>query len=207
MKLFGKQDLIDAYNSGDTVVRSRIYDEYYYLVFRYVRGLTKTSEDAEDITSETFLKLNTKRRQFDNEENLKAFLLLSARNAFIDQQKNLTRRKNTELEMHRRIEPEAEYRMEMAEEETELLNRMRKAIYALPGKCRQIFILHFIDRLENEEIAARLRISGKTVFNQCTSAIKKLRLSLRKANYVVLPVFVASCYANWFPYFSFWQGI
>jgi RNA polymerase sigma-70 factor, ECF subfamily len=207
MKLFGKQDLIGAYNRGEKGALSRIYDEYYHLVFRFVRRLTRSPEDAEDITSETFLKLNAKRRQFETEESLKAFLLRSARNAYIDQQKNLNRRKNTELEMHRRIEPETEHRMEMAEGEAELLNRVRKAIYALPAKCQQVFILHFIERLKNEEIAARLKISGKTVFNQCTSAIKKLRLSLRKVDYVVLPVFVASCYTNWLPYFSFWQGI
>jgi RNA polymerase sigma-70 factor (family 1) len=207
MKLFGKQDLIDAFNRGEKGALSRVYDEYYYLVFRFVRSLTKSSEDAEDVTSETFLKLNAKRRQFDNEKKLKAFLFLSARNAYLDQQKRRNRRKNTELEMHRRSIPETEHRMERAEEEAELLGRMRKAIYTLPGKCRQVFILHFIERLENEEIAARLKISAKTVSNHCTYAIKKLGLNLRNINYFVLPVFVASYSANCFLYFSFWQGI
>src|SRR5450432_2517012 len=115
MKLFGKQDLIDAFNRGEKGALSPVYDEYYYLVFRFVRSLTKSSEDAEDVTSETFLKLNAKRRQFDNEKKLKAFLFLSARNAYLDQQKSRNRRKNTELEMHRRSIPETEHRMERAE--------------------------------------------------------------------------------------------
>lgn len=49
------------------------------------------------------------------------------------------------------------------------------AINQLAPKCREIFLLSKQDELSNKEIADRLGISIKTVENQITIALKKLR--------------------------------
>ncbi|MBQ1885162.1 MAG: RNA polymerase sigma-70 factor, partial [Bacteroidales bacterium] len=48
----------------------------------------------------------------------------------------------------------------------------------LPEKCREIFIRSRFDNKKNSEIAAELGISEKTVENQMTIALKKLRAEL-----------------------------
>lgn len=48
----------------------------------------------------------------------------------------------------------------------------------LPGKCRQVFRLSRTEQLSNREIAQQLSISEKTVENQLTIALRKLRLVL-----------------------------
>ncbi|WP_109695676.1 RNA polymerase sigma factor [Chitinophaga deserti] len=48
----------------------------------------------------------------------------------------------------------------------------------LPGRCRDIFYLSRFEYLSNKEIAARLGISEKTVENQITIALKRLRMRL-----------------------------
>ncbi|WP_341833925.1 RNA polymerase sigma-70 factor [Chitinophaga pollutisoli] len=48
----------------------------------------------------------------------------------------------------------------------------------LPGRCRDIFYLSRFEYLSNKEIAARLGISEKTVENQLTIALKRLRMRL-----------------------------
>ena len=49
------------------------------------------------------------------------------------------------------------------------------AIEQLPDKCKAIFLLSKQQELSNKEIAERLGISVKTVENQMTIALKKLR--------------------------------
>ncbi len=49
------------------------------------------------------------------------------------------------------------------------------AIEQLPDKCREIFLLSKKEELSNKEIADRLGVSLKTVENQMTIALKKLR--------------------------------
>lgn len=57
----------------------------------------------------------------------------------------------------------------------ELQAIIQQAISELPEKCREIFRLSREGHLSNLEIAERLRISPKTVENQMTIALKKMR--------------------------------
>lgn len=49
----------------------------------------------------------------------------------------------------------------------------------LPGRCREIFHLSRYQYLSNREIAAKLGISEKTVENQITIALRRLRTTLK----------------------------
>ena len=55
---------------------------------------------------------------------------------------------------------------------------LKVAFDQLPPKCREIFLLSKQEELSNKEIADRLGISVKTVENQMTIALKKLREQL-----------------------------
>ena len=55
-----------------------------------------------------------------------------------------------------------------------------KAIDELPERCRHIFLMSKRDGLSNEEIAVELGLSVKTVKNQLTKALSRLRESLGK---------------------------
>ncbi|MGN6509367.1 MAG: RNA polymerase sigma-70 factor [Chitinophaga sp.] len=48
----------------------------------------------------------------------------------------------------------------------------------LPGRCKEVFLLSRNEYLSNREIAQRLGISEKTVENQITTALKRLRVKL-----------------------------
>lgn len=53
-----------------------------------------------------------------------------------------------------------------------------RAIDALPPKCREVFLLSKRDGLSGEEIAEAMDISVKTVRNQMTKALSRLRAVL-----------------------------
>jgi RNA polymerase sigma-70 factor (ECF subfamily) len=59
-------------------------------------------------------------------------------------------------------------------------------VSGLPDKCRLIYTLSREEHLSHKEIAARLNISTKTVENQLTIALRRLRHHLANADLVHL---------------------
>ena len=53
------------------------------------------------------------------------------------------------------------------------------AISRLPPKCREVFLLSYVENLSAKEISARLGISTSTVENQIHTALIRLRSSLK----------------------------
>ena len=62
--------------------------------------------------------------------------------------------------------------------EPDLLDNIKKAVENLPAKCKEIFCKSRFENKKNAEIASELGISEKTVENQMTIALKKLRTEL-----------------------------
>ena len=60
----------------------------------------------------------------------------------------------------------------------ELNNIIQQAIFDLPAKCRKIFMLSREGNLSNKEIAEQLDISIKTVENQITIALHRIRTNV-----------------------------
>ena len=61
----------------------------------------------------------------------------------------------------------------------ELLEKIEHAINTLPPKCKAIFVLNRYEELKYRQIAEHLNISIKTVENQMSIALDKLRKELR----------------------------
>lgn len=56
------------------------------------------------------------------------------------------------------------------------------AISKLPPKCREVFLLSYVEGLSNKEISARLNLSLSTVENHVHNALLRLRNMLRNLN-------------------------
>lgn len=67
---------------------------------------------------------------------------------------------------------------------------IQQAISHLPVKCREIFKLSREEHLSNQEIANRLRISVKTVENQMTIALRRIRNTIEPymINLLIVPI-------------------
>ncbi len=59
------------------------------------------------------------------------------------------------------------------------LDLMLASIDALPGKCREVFVLHRLQGLSHRDIAANLGITTKTVEKHMTTALKHLAVALQ----------------------------
>lgn len=72
--------------------------------------------------------------------------------------------------------------------ETELQEAIKRALDALPERCREVFIKSRIEGLKYKEISEELGISVNTVENHIVTALKKLRVELK--NYLPLLLFL-----------------
>jgi RNA polymerase sigma-70 factor (ECF subfamily) len=180
------KQLIDSatianFTKGKVKAFNLIFMIYYPVLVRFAANLIKDGEEAKDITTEIFLKLWKMHANFDSENNIKAFLYVSVRNAclnFLDAQ----RRREINLDNFRKVVEAEELQADnkYLELESDILIQLRKEVEKLPNKCKAVFKYKFYDGLETEEIAQRLKISKGTVHTQISRAFKLLKDRLLK---------------------------
>jgi RNA polymerase sigma-70 factor (ECF subfamily) len=69
-------------------------------------------------------------------------------------------------------------KIELEEDVTDLSKRINDTISGLPKRCQEIFRLSRVNNICNREIAERLNISQRSVENQISLALRKLRKEL-----------------------------
>jgi RNA polymerase sigma-70 factor (ECF subfamily) len=134
-----------------------LYCTYAADVYRFAYWLAGDSSDAEDITSETFVRAWVR---FDaiRTETLKAYLLKIARNIYLEQMRK--RRRQTRLEdNHSDPHPGPE---QLAEQHAEL-EMAQRLLLSLPEIDRTTFILRVQYDLPCAEIARVLELSVAAV--------------------------------------------
>jgi len=148
---------------------SLLYQRITYMVVRMVGD----EEDAKDILAEVFIKLWDKRTDFHSLSAMKSFLYIAARNRALDFLKIKKRRQTSKNSYAYWVDHPEEVSTLVLN--AELVAQLEREIQALPAKCREIVQLAYYEGLSSEQIARRLGISLQTVWNQKTTAMKRLR--------------------------------
>jgi RNA polymerase sigma-70 factor (ECF subfamily) len=130
-----------------------LYDAYAPDVYRFAFSLAGQRAEAEDITSETFVRAWA-RRDAIRTETLKAYLLAIARNAFLERRRKLRR----EVPLDETMTDPAAGPADRAESRLELM-RIERLLGDLPEIDRAAFVLRVRHGLPYEEIARVLDIS------------------------------------------------
>lgn len=171
-------------NSVDTNTFRELYQRYQPGLFFQAYALLQNQQEAEDMVSESFMKLWNARAQFESSGAAVNWLRITTRNACLD------------LLKHRKVVQHS--LTVLANDETakewyheDLLGELLKEIYTtveqLPEKSREVFKLRYIDGLKNEEIADQLGIRYQSVRNHLATALKILRLKLLDKDHL-LPI-------------------
>ena len=168
---------IDRFVEGDRHDFKHVYELYYSMVYAFVFSLVKTEAEAQDIVSDSFVKLWKLRTNFKNLNNIKGFLLITARNASFDYLRHLQRLRAAHKEiLHLSGEEEAKNEMIDAI----VFSELNRQIEGLPARCKEIFELLFFHKLTSSQVAQELKISRQTVLNQKANAVRLLRSALLK---------------------------
>lgn len=124
---------------------------------------------AEDIVEDAFMKAWQAIDENKHIDNFKNYMYRSVRNGCISFLR--TRKETVGIDAIPEVDEEIV--------DTSLRDaRIWKAIDALPERCREVFLMSKRDGLSNDDIAAELNISVKTVKNQMTKAFTRLREAL-----------------------------
>ena len=165
--------------SIDSVYFKTIYEELYVDLCRFCLQYVRDEEIAKEIVQDQFIYLWEKRNEIGIHTSIKSYLYKAVRNKSINYLKS--KYAKIDFEEEAVVFNIADFNTPEREiEKKELEHIINEAINNLPDKCYHIFSLSRYSPLSNKEIAVKLNISEKTVENQISIALKKIKSHLEK---------------------------
>lgn len=161
----------------------KLYKLYYPKMFAFAKNYVPANEDAENIVQDVFLILWERKEEIEISFTLTTYLFTLVKNRCL----NFLRHKLIEEEYNSQMKEELGFKLYALEtfnysyqSEEELQEVIQRALDTLPERCREVFIKSRIEGLKYKEISDELGISVNTVENQMVTALKKLRVALKR---------------------------
>jgi len=158
---------------GEKKALNKLFEKYYVPLCHFVDTFIKEEAQTEEIVTDIFLMLWTKRKKLKISINFRAYLYSSARNsalAFL-RKKKVYFENIEDLQQEIHLHPEVLQKIDCPE----LKIQVDKILEKIPTKSRKVLLMHRIDGFKYKEIAEKLDISIKTVENHMGKAIRILK--------------------------------
>ncbi|HEY8895749.1 MAG TPA: RNA polymerase sigma-70 factor [Niastella sp.] len=155
-----------------------LYNLFFSNLHRFCFSFVKSSEAAEEIVSDVFIKLWQIRNKLPEIENLKVYLYQIAKNFCLNY---ITRHFKNPVASLDEMDLETMISLDNPEElciSADIVNTIQQAIKQLPPQCRLIFQMVKEDGMAYREVADVLQISVLTVRNQVAIATRKVAEAL-----------------------------
>ncbi len=177
--------LVERCRSNDDAAFSEVVARYKAKIYNYIYRMTGSSEDAEDLTQEVFIRMYTSIDSFRGQSSLNTWLFRIAGNLCIDR----FRRTKNHVPAYSLDEPvgDTEQAHEVADstyephrllENVEMAEQIQQALAKLPEKLRATLLLHDIEGMPYEEIAQVAGCPLGTVKSRLFNARMQLRRQL-----------------------------
>ena len=186
------QVLLDKCSKGNDQAFHALYCRYKKYVYAIVRARLQDDDEAMDVTQDIFVSLWDNRAQLADVEEFKSYLYVYARNQVISAYRKRNVRIKGESELAGQL-AFIDYSAEDMRLADELIRDINKTVEELPATMRDCYKLSKNENKRNGEIARILNISEKTVRNNVSEALKRLRLQLRETHPELLSLFLAFC--------------
>ncbi len=163
---------IRAMNRGNRDALKEVYEEYVSYIYRVVRGMLPNREEAEDVTSEFFIRLWEKSHAYKPGNGHKGWMATIARNLAIDHIRRYRREEVTEDIV---LEGDTGGDTCLPEEQVISDITIQEALSGLKDAERQVIHMKIMGELTFQEIAYILQVPLGTVSWRYREALKKLR--------------------------------
>lgn len=174
-----ENELIEALALHDEKALDILYNCYWQKMYIAAYNILKDRALSEDIVQEIFVRIWQNTRPLDIKTSLLAYLLAATRYQVFTAIKKRTVRAEILKEIAQGFE-----RFELPELQVEKkLTEMHIAhiVEELPAKCKTIYKLSRESHLSYKHISELLEVSPKTVENQISIALKRIRKALGAA--------------------------
>jgi RNA polymerase sigma factor (sigma-70 family) len=164
----------------DVRAQSELYKVCYSFILRICYRYYSSKDEALVVHNESFLKVVTHLKKYDNETPIEVWIRKIVINTVIDNYRRTKKLRETieytDMNAENYIEmPQDDYGMEMKLEAEDIF----KLIHLLPPMCGKVFNLNVIDGYAHKEIAEMLGISEGTSKSQLYEARKKLQAMIK----------------------------
>jgi RNA polymerase sigma-70 factor (ECF subfamily) len=180
----GDQELIAAIGSGDRQAFLAFAERHQAAVFRHLRALCATKEDAEDALQETFFAVFRHASGFRGDSSAKTWLFTIARNAAWKTRRGAAMEPLDEAaESIQELGGSAgwgETDPESLAAKAQSRDRLRLALDSLPAEDREILILRELEGFSGEETASILSLGLPAMKSRLHRARLRLACALRK---------------------------
>jgi RNA polymerase sigma-70 factor (family 1) len=170
------QEILSLIGDNDRVAFSELYNRYWRSLYQTAWNVLHDQESCMEVTQEVFVWL------WDHRSSLQIKLLPSYLRAAVKYKVTDILRSNRAREACFVNLDELDSTNLLFDDDPLELKELKTVIAQmsakLPERARLIFELSRNEQLSNREIAQKLGISEKTVENQITIAIKKLRMAM-----------------------------
>ena len=166
--------LFEKMKIGDKKAFKFFFEAYYSGLCNYVNLFVRNESLSEEIVQDVYIYVWNNRKKIKIHNSVRAYLFTASKNKGINHIRN-EKVRNTAL--HKLKDYIQDYVPQPDEilQEQEFQKILNEATEKLPPRCREIFLLSRKHGYTNEKIAAELNISPKTVENQMTIALRKMR--------------------------------
>lgn len=162
------------FQAGNSMAFDLLFDKYRTPVFNFIyRMLNSDRTAAEDLLQNIFIKIADAKDYYEPRSKFSTWLFTITRNHCLNflKSRNFIHKRNT-VSLDARAEdcgssladilPTAEEAHKTVEQ-NETVRILEENIYSLPEKYRELFLLHAVEGLSHEEIAAILKTNAATV--------------------------------------------
>jgi len=155
-----------------------VFDFYYLPLYYFTKKLVGDKQQAEDIVSDTLLKLWRLKDNFDSLHAIKAFLYITARNASLTHLRDIQRREQHHGKIAHLSTDSEDAAFDKNMMSSEILKFVYNEIEALPHQRKIIFKMIFFDGLDIAEVAQKLNITESTVRSHKKKAVDELKMKI-----------------------------
>ena len=168
--------LLNRIKAGDKEAFGELYDLYLEPIYRFIYFKVSRVQEAEDLTSEVFLRVWQYIKDEIEIENIKAFLYRVSRNAVIDFYRKNYGKETVSLEDHVIIDNlRADNLIERIDINAQVKIVMQK-LDNLKEEYREVIMLKYVEEFSNAEIAdimGRSRGAIRVLSHRAVEALKK----------------------------------